>query len=792
MKIHVSASTGTTSNLAVNVATSTAVKTGAAALLASHSRSSETASFALFAQSAVTASYVGAGGIIESSSYSLFAVNATNAVSASHANVAQWQLLQGLPVGLVSSSAQLDLGTTDSASYAAFAVTAHQADSASMVTFANVTAKPSLLSSSLQINTGSFSGSFKGDGSAVLGVVSASFAATTILPTTIPTASFVDYTGVGNKPVGLVSSSIQINSGSFTGSFRGDGSGLAGTVSASFAVTASYASNVSQADFNTLLNKPSLLSSSLQINTGSFSGSFKGDGSALLGVVSASYAANVSAADFNTLLNKPTLVSSSLQINTGSFKGDGSGLTGIVSASYSLSASYAPTSGPADFNTILNKPVGLVSSSLQINTGSFSGSFKGDGSALLGVVSSSYALSASYAPTSGPADFTTLLNKPVGLVSSSLQINTGSFSGSFKGDGSAVLGVISSSYAVTASYATVAQTLLGSVTSATSASYATTASFAQTVNPSYQPLTASYALSAGATGGGLVGTGTTGRISKFTNSSAIGDSIISEIGALIRVGGGVEITGSMLVTTDVTASAFKGVGTAITGVVSASYAVTASYASNVSAADFTTLLNKPVGLVSSSLQINTGSFSGSFKGDGSAVLGVVSASYAANVIVPDFTTLLNKPTGLVSSSLQINTGSFSGSFKGDGSALLGVVSSSYAVTASYAANVTPADFNTILNKPVGLSARDFIATGGSFKGDGSAVLGVVSASYAANVVPADFTTLLNKPVGLVSSSLQINTGSFSGSARCWGLSLARMQSQLHSQAMWFLRTSIPS
>jgi len=68
-----------------------------------------------------------------------------------------------------------------------------------------------------------------------------------------------------------------------------------------------------------------------------------------------------------------------------------------VTASYALTASYAENVPALEWDNVSNKPDNLVSSSLQINTGSFSGSFTGDGSGLTGVISSSYSVSSSLA-----------------------------------------------------------------------------------------------------------------------------------------------------------------------------------------------------------------------------------------------------------------------------------------------------------------------------------------------------------------------------------------------------------
>jgi hypothetical protein len=78
----------------------------------------------------------------------------------------------------------------------------------------------------------------------------------------------------------------------------------------------------------------------------------------------------------------------------------------------------------------------------------------------------------------------------------------------------------------------------------------------------------------------------------------------------------------------------------------------------------------------------TGSFSGSFTGDGTGLTGLTADSVA-------FTNITGKPT-LISSSLQFNTtttpftGSFTGSFTGDGSGLTGL-----ATTLTVTDNITP-------------------------------------------------------------------------------------------------------
>lgn len=137
--------------------------------------------------------------------------------------------------------------------------------------------------------------------------------------------------------------------------------------------------------------------------TGSFSGSFTGDGTGLTGLTADAVA-------FTNITGKPTLISSSAQVDhdqTTNFvagehflqsaittvgtvtTGDVSAIlpAGTISGSAQLPAGIVSSSA----QTIANLPAGTVSSSLQFNTtttpftGSFTGSFTGDGSGLTGL-----------------------------------------------------------------------------------------------------------------------------------------------------------------------------------------------------------------------------------------------------------------------------------------------------------------------------------------------------------------------------------------------------------------------
>lgn len=105
-------------------------------------------------------------------------------------------------------------------------------------------------------------------------------------------------------------------------------------------------------------------------------------------------------------------------------------------AYFALTASYVEDATiSADWNNLINVPVGLVSSSTQINTGSFSGT----------ITSASYALTASY--VSGAASqWDEVANKPDGLVSSSLQaVNWSVATASYAANATLPPGVVSSS-----------------------------------------------------------------------------------------------------------------------------------------------------------------------------------------------------------------------------------------------------------------------------------------------------------------------------------------------------------
>ena len=546
--------------------------------------------------------------------------------------------------------------------------------------------KPSgLVSSSTQINTGSFSGSFTGTltgtSSWATNAISASYAPTILPNGTVSSSTQVNYSQLQNIPSNIVSSSAQASTWTVASSSVATSASYAPTILPSGVLSSS-----TQVDYNSIQNQPTT------IPTASF----------VLNAVSASYSLTASyvsgaASDWDSISNKPSgLISSSIQINTGSFSGSFTGvLIGTASwANNVVSASYAPTILPA----------GTVSSSLQINTGSFSGS----------ITSASFATSASYAPTILPVgtisssvqvNYTELQNIPLGIVSSSTQINTGSFSGSFTGTlfgtSSWANNAISSSIATeniyTASVAanvitftkgngstfTISVEQSGTVGSASYVEYTNVANKPTLVSSSTQINTGSFS---GSFTGVLIGT-SSWAIVATTSSYVEYDNVVNKP-TILSSSTQVDYNFIQNQPTTIPTASY------VLNAVSSSYALTASYVLPS---------GLPTGTVSSSTQINTGSFSGSFTG---VLIGTSSNAISSSYVEPSglpigtissstqvsYTQLQNIPIGIVSSSTQINTGSFSGSFTG---VLIGTsswasnaISSSFATTASAATSIT--------------------------------------------------------------------------------------------------------
>jgi hypothetical protein len=417
------------------------------------------------------------------------------------------------------------------------------------------------------------------------------------------------------------------------------------------------------------------ITGSLQMNSGGITGSLFGTSSV----------ATTSSYILPTGL--PTgIVSSSAQINTGSFTGSFIGtLTGTgswaQSASVAISASFAPMQ------------VGVISSSTQFTsltapfTGSFTGSFIGTHSgSTFGTASwaqsASVAISASFAPTAAAFPY------------SGSAIITGSLLITGSSTGSVVFRVIGKSGELFSVDDNLTGTLLAAVKS--------------DGNPVFE------ALSDGTI---IFGTGS-GDL--FYTSSYIGIGKIPTITAgspKLQVNGNTVITGSLTVTAGITGS-LSGSATTAT---SASFATTASYALSASYAP------SAPGSGITSLVAGDGLTGGTITSTGTITLDTGSAHFLDGVKKE-----LNTE-GVVSSSSQINTGSFTGSFTGifTGS-LFGTSSVSVAV-----------DSITILQVNEAISGGDIQASGITADGNVIAGVSVIAPIVSASIITGSHVQLVN-------------------------------------------------
>jgi hypothetical protein len=190
------------------------------------------------------------------------------------------------------------------------------------------------------------------------------------------------------------------------------------------------------------------------------------------------------------------------------------------------------------------------------------------------------------------------------------------------------------------------------------------------------------------TGDGSGITGVTGEWDGSLNGNA------SITGSLV-VTNGVEITGSVNVDGNIIATSFTGDGSGITGVTVADGSITNIKLVNDSVILGTTEVD--LGTTSTTLAgltltgaIATGSFTGSFAGDGSALTGTTSVIADGSItnikLVNDSVTLGSTEVNLGDTATTlagltltgaIATGSFTGSFAGDGSSLTGITNTPF-------------------------------------------------------------------------------------------------------------------
>ena len=211
------------------------------------------------------------------------------------------------------------------------------------------------------------------------------------------------------------------------------------------------------------------------------------------------------------------------------------------------------------------------------------------------------------------------------------------------------------------------------------------------------------------------------RIPKSVNDEHIGDSNITDTGTKVSINSNTEITGSLLVTSTIVSQ--------MTPLVSGSGQIS-----------YTGITNIPSGLVSSSLQVLSGS--GIWSGSSQLPSGVVSGSSQVLGGTGIWSGSAQLPSGVVSGSSQITYSGISGVSSG-------IVSGSSQVA-----------FGGITGVPSGLvsGSSQVLLSSGIWSGSAQLPSGVVSSSLQ---------TIANLPVGTVSGSSQVlsGTGIWSGSAQ---------------------------
>jgi hypothetical protein len=305
-------------------------------------------------------------------------LNTENVVSSS--TQVNYTQLQNIPSGIVSSSAQvtvlLPTGTVSSSTQVNYTqlqnIPNGIVSSSTQVNYAQLQNIPSgIVSSSTQINTGSFSGSFTGNfngslfgtsswatNASTLNLTSSAVFATTgsnvfvgnqrITGSLILSSSaLVELQVIGNTEL---TGSLRLASGGITGSLFGTSSWASNAVSASFTTTASFAVSASWAP-----GGPGGGITSLTAGDGLTGGTITSTGTITVDTGSVHFLDGV-----KKELNTEGVISSSAQVSYTQLQNIPAD---IVSSS-------------AQVKVLL--PVGTVSSSAQINTGSFTGSFTGN------------------------------------------------------------------------------------------------------------------------------------------------------------------------------------------------------------------------------------------------------------------------------------------------------------------------------------------------------------------------------------------------------------------------------
>lgn len=448
---------------------------------------------------------------------------------------------------------------------------------------------------------------------------------------------------------------------------------------ANYAVTASYISGAFDISNGLIISGTTFITGSLTVLGGQITGDLIGSSSY---ATSASYAFSSSYARSSSFASFATSASYAL---SSSFARSAS------FASFATTASYTRTAATASYlSGTLNFPNGLIVTG-SVTASEYTGSLIGTAS---WAVTSSYAMNASV----GGSDWNTLANKPVGILSGSAQINLlTDVSASWASRSISSSYALSSSYARSSSYASVAATVL-------TASYATTAA------------TASY------------------------------------------LSGTLNFPNGLIVTGSVTASEYTGslIGTA-------SWSVTSSYAMNAGGG------LGGVGILSSSAQINlltdvsaswasrsissSYALSSSYARSASYASTVVSASYATTAATASYLSgTLNFPNGLLvtgSVTASVLSGSFTGTLFG---------SASYAQTASAAGNFFVGGRVDTRTSTAGVTVMGNVAYSTSFDCSNAQ-------AFTATNTGSLIINLVNAPSGVFAAVIFLSSGSNVSPAR---------------------------
>jgi hypothetical protein len=262
------------------------------------------------------------------------------------------------------------------------------------------------------------------------------------------------------------------------------------------------------------------------------------------------------------------------------------------------------------------------------------------------------------------------------LTAPASTILSGSFSGSFAGNGANVTGVVTASYATTASYVTLAQTA-SYVVLAQTASYVVTAQTAsyvlQAVSASYATNALNAATASSADNFTVRGTLTAQTIVVQTITSSVAyDSGSNRFGSLlsnthqftgsVSVTGSLQVNGSNVITSNqtgsmsVTSASYALTSSYAVNATTASYAVnatTASYALVATSASYATQANQ----VTNALTLGTGLIGTSFNGSAAVTTAISGAAALSSNLVPKWTGTGFANSNITDTGTQVQVGS---------------------------------------------------------------------------------------------------------------------------------------